>query len=217
VDFDVPQQWRDAAEEVRAHLTILRGGGPFLSPSDSWQLVQWFQEGIDVTIVLLALERAAEARRLKRTRVPLSLVAAKRHLGKAGQTPFRGRAPSHEHPLAPVVRSLLTVPRTDGPGAVDGPARAALEKDLLAIRPGDPEGVRLALTATRSFFDEVWEALGAAGRDKLRTTARLELGDLVQMLDETELVDLVEEAARDALRARYPSLAAATFAALLKT
>ena len=53
--------------------------------------------------------------------------------------------------------------------------------------------------------------------EQLRSEAHASLGDLAHMLDETELIDLVEEAARDALRARYPSLGAATFAALLGT
>lgn len=215
MNLHVPLQWREAAEEVRAHLTTLRGGGPFLSPADSWQLVQWFEQGIDVKVVLLALERAAEARRYKRSRIPLSLVAAKRHLGKSGQTPFRGPAGRHEPPLAAVVRTLLTVtPNTVSPNA-DREARGALEKELLSIRRGDPDGFRKALAAARRFFDDVWDALESEGRDQLRAEAHAGLGDLAGMLDETELIDLVEEAARDALRARYPSLGAATFAALL--
>lgn len=210
MNLNVPLQWRDAAEEVRAHLTTLRGGGPFLSPADSWQLVQWFEQGIDVKVVLLALERAAEVRRIKRSRLPLSLVAAKRHLGKSGQTPFRGPSSPREPPLAAVVRTLLTVP----PGA-DREARAELERELLSIERGDPDGFRRAVAAARTFFDDVWEALGSEGREQLRSEAHASLGDLAHMLDETELIDLVEEAARDALRARYPSLGAATFAALL--
>lgn len=210
MDYQVSLQWREAAEEVRAHLTALRGGGAFLSPADAWQLVQWLEQGIDVTVVLIALERASEARRKKRTRVPLSLVAAKRHLGKPGRTPFRGPAPSRESPLASVVRSLQITPIT-----VDGPARARLEKELLAIERKDPDGVRKAIAASRAFFEEVWDELGEAGREELRATARQELGDLALMVDEAELLDLVEEGARDALRTRYPALGAATFAALL--
>src|SRR5688572_10814634 len=45
-DSPIPAHYREAAEEVRAHLCALRGGGLFLSPMDSWKLVQWLDRGV---------------------------------------------------------------------------------------------------------------------------------------------------------------------------
>ena len=106
---EVPAVWREAAEEIRAHLCMLRGGAPFLSPADTWQLVRWLDCGVSVADVLQALERAAAARRAKRGKTPLSLVAANRHLGKpsaGGWFPGAMARDPHEPPLAPLVRLL---------------------------------------------------------------------------------------------------------------
>src|SRR5688500_4071881 len=125
---DVPEAWTVAAEEVRAHLCALRGGAPFLSPMDAWQLVRWLEEGVSVASILLALERAAEARRRTRSRTPLSLGAAKRHLGRPTSGAFSRERPSRggEPLLAPLVRALRAVPIGS-----DRAARHALEAALL--------------------------------------------------------------------------------------
>ena len=43
---------RDAVEEVRAHLVSIRGGAPFLSPADAWQLLEW----LDAVMFTLRLQ-----------------------------------------------------------------------------------------------------------------------------------------------------------------
>jgi len=209
----VPAPWRDAAEEVRAHLVALRGGAPFLSPSDAWQLVQWLEHGVPVGDVLLALERAAEARRRQRRRTPLTLGAAKRHLGKPAYpaaTAWREALElpvSGGPPLAPIARALRT---READGAAEELARALEE-----IGERDAAGERLALAAIRAFVEARWLAVGELRRDALRTAARAELGDLLTLVDEPTGLALVEETARDLFRQSYPWLTVASVRAFL--
>jgi hypothetical protein len=207
VASDVPAAWADAAEEVRAHLCALRGGAPFLSPMDAWQLVRWLEEGVPVGAILLALERAAEARRKARSRTPLSLAAAKRHLGRPVAGAFAKERPPRggEPPLAPLVRALKAVPT-----GTDRAARDVLERALLAVDGRGEDAERQALSAVRTFLEDAWRALGEAGRKALADEARDELGDLLGLVDAGTADALVEETARDRLRRRYPALTAAT-------
>lgn len=212
VETDVPEVWQDAAEEVRAHLCALRVGGPFLSSADVMQLVQWFDSGVTVAAVLVALERAAEARRKSGRKVPLSIVGARRHLGRPVVDRFFRGTPSRDGKdlLGPVIRAMQLVPV-----GADARARAVLVTALARIeRPGD-DAVRQALIAVRQFFDAVWEDLGDDGRTVLRTAAADELGDLLSLVDEATAVELVEEGAREGLRLRYPALAAGPLTLLL--
>jgi hypothetical protein len=199
---EVPEVWRDAAEEVRAHLVAIRGGAPFLSPTDAWQLVSWLEAGVPVGDLLLAVERAAEARRRQRARTPLTLGAVKRHLGKS---PYPRELPAPRvdagPPLAPIARSL---------SSEQDDAATRLAEALLAAADE-----RAALAAIRTFVQERWDGLGEARRDALRERAREELGDLLLLVDEAVGLALVEETARDLFRQGYPLLAAASVRALL--
>ncbi|MEQ1507375.1 MAG: hypothetical protein ABMB14_34420, partial [Myxococcota bacterium] len=182
-------------------------GGVFLSSSDAWQLVRWLEAGVEVGAILGALERAAEARRKARSRTPLSLVAANRHLGRPGRVGLDATGVPGEPPLAPIVRALAVTPAT--------PARQDLDRALLAVDDWGEGGVRQALAAVRAFLDRVWDGLGAEGRAQLRAEALVELGDLASLVDEGTLPALIDETARDRVRQRYPSLTAATLAHLL--
>ncbi len=173
---------------MRAHLVALRGGAPFLSPSDAWLLVQWLEAGVSVGDVLLALERAAEARRRRRSRIPLTLGAAKRHLGKpAYSTRVRHRVGAAED----LARLLEHIDRSD----------AAAE--------------RHALAAIRTFVETRWNSLGEQRRDELRVLARADLGDLLRLVDEPTGLALVEETARDLFRQSYPWLTVASVRSFL--
>ena len=190
----VPPRYQEWAEEVRAHLCLLRGGAPFLSPMDAWQLVTWFDAGVRVADILLALERAAEARRANRSRFPLTLGAAKRHLGKPPRgRPVRTPAPE-EAPFGPLL---------DGVEAAE-PLHAA----LVGLAPGE-DGELRALAAIRLFLEDRWAALGEAGRREYLDRARVELEDLLRAVDEETGDALVEETARDLFRQRWPRLSAA--------
>lgn len=209
----MPDAWRIAAEEVRAHLCALRGGAPFLSPADAWQLVSWFEQGVPVAAVIAALERAADVRRRARARSPLSVVAAKRHLGRPNPGFFRRDPPVRggEHRLAPLVRAVQLAPA--GP---EDPLRDRLCAELLAVQEGEG-GVRAALAAIRAFLEAAWDGAPAEVRGRWTAEAEAELGDLLALVDERTRVALVEETARDRLRQRYPALTAATVAELMDT
>jgi len=200
----VPASHRQAAEEVRQHLVCLRGRGLFLSSADSLQLVQWLDAGVAVPAILRALERAAEARRRKRSKVPLRLSHAKRHLGRPTPGHFaRERPVGPGTPMAPVVRALEVTAST--------PARAALQATLDGLRGDDAEQVfRLAAAAVRAFLEARWRELGDAERRSLEQQAHQELGDLAHMVDDDTVRELVAEGARDRLRAGYPALSAAS-------
>jgi predicted component of type VI protein secretion system len=213
-DPEIPAAWQDAAEEVRAHLCLLRGGGVFLSPADALQLVTWFGAGVGVGPIVRALERAAEARRRSRNRTPLSLVAAKRHLGKECPGWFHRDLPQlgrgDEPPLMPVVRALQAAG-----SSADAEARRALGEVLARVDGRDEEALLAAVGAARQFVESAWDGLGDAGRAALRGEAEAELGDLLALIDPHHRVALIEETARDRLRQRYPALTAATFDELL--
>lgn len=205
----IPEAWKTGAEEVRQHLVSLRGGALFLSPADALQLVQWFEQGVGVAAILCALERASEARRKRRSRIPLGLRQARRHLPKVaisrgGLLPAPGPDPGG--PLGPLVSAI----RSACEGDPHRDAMLRLADELGAIAPADPEDVvREALGAIRSFRDAVWEDTSEADRNKAREEALAELSDLVDGVDEATRAALVEEEAREAVRAGYAWLSAA--------
>ncbi len=210
--WEVPDTWRDAAEEVRAHLCTLRGGAPFLSPSDALLLVGWFERGVPVGDILRALERAREVRRTHRSRYPLNLNHARRHLGRPTRGAFARERPArgNEPVFAPVVRAMRSVPGR-------GPARRQLEHALSAIDADGQLAVRQALAYIREFFDATWLDMGEQGRSRLRDRARIELGDLLSLVDEGTAAALIEEPSRDLLRQTYPALSAASLWELVGT
>jgi len=189
---------------VRAHLVCLRGGGLFLSSSDALLLVQWLEAGVGVPRILRALERAAEARRARRSRFPLQLTHAKRHLDRPTSGLFRSPPPAEGCPMGPVVRALEAAPSS----AALASLRAALEA---LPADADPESLfRSAATAARAFLDARWAELPATERQRLQAEALEGLGDLADLVDDDTREALVREGARDLLRAGYPALSAAS-------
>jgi len=205
-DVDVPDAFKEAAETVRAHLCALRGGAPFLSSSDAMQLLRWFESGVSTTAILLALERAADARRKRRSKVPLGLSHANRHIGRPTTPAPLPAAPlaadvSAQGPFAPVVAALPLS---------SSPAQAELCRRLLAIDGVGEPAVTRALAHVQIFLDRTFAELGDDGQATLRAEARERLGDLLDQVDETTEAALVDETARAVLRARYPALTVAT-------
>ena len=196
-ELDVPPEHLRAAEEIRAHLVAVRGGAPFLSSADARLLVRWLDDGVSVAGVLQAIERAAEARRKRRSRLPLTLTRAKVHLGRAPMLAHEPAArPAGAHPFAAVCVELLAR------------GEVALAGDLLAIDATDhEEALRAALALVRPFLHTRWEALPKADRDARVRAACEELGAL--RLGEDELHALAEEIVRDEIRREWPMLDAA--------
>lgn len=183
---DVPKTWVEAAEEVREHLCGLRGNALFLSPTDGWLLMTWLEQGVPVSAIIVALERASESRKRSRSKVPLTLAHAKRHLGKP---PARPR-------------------HVSGATVADPAALSALDRALDGIDGTGETALRNALALVRAFFDATWDAWGPAGRSAARKQASEALGDLLSFVDASDAEALVDERARDILRSSYPSLSA---------
>lgn len=202
----VSQRQRDA-EEVRAHLVCLRGGAPFLSSNDGLLLEDWFDRGVSVAAILSALERCADARRKKASRLPLTLSAAKRHLGKPGvavQRVVRDRREGHA--LAPLVERVQGL---DGAGVLE------LAEGLLAVDTDDAErALRAALALVRRFVHVRWEALAAEERQR-RVRGYLELLELDPDEPASAGYATALGLARDGLRRDWPWLNAATISELL--
>lgn len=200
----IPEEWQADAEAIRAHLVALRGGAPFLSPNDARLLLRWLEEGVAVPTVLAALERAADNRSRKPSRLPFGLHLARPHLGKRASLDHGLVADPDDHPLAAVAEVLRAAPTSEGPGP------AALADALLALPTDDPEALlRGALELARAFFDERWHALDPDERARRLDDAGEELGDLLLMLDEVEQERAREERVRDQLRRAWPCLHAA--------
>lgn len=200
---EVPDAWRRGAEEVREHLVMLRGGAPFLSSADTLQLVRWFDEGVPVAAILRALDRAWEARRRKPSRLPLGLRQARRHLGAVARRPPSPAPDAASAPLAP----LATLARQLAAGDPASARLLALAEALDALDADDPDALaRGALAAIRAFRERVWEDTPESGREAARASARDELGDLLDGLDEATSRSLVEEGARARVLAPYARL-----------
>ena len=212
--MDVPAEHRLAAEAVRQHLVAHRGGAVFLSSSDALRLIDWLDREIPVEDILRAIERAAENRAKKRSRVPLSLGHVGRHLGKPTKGVFRSRRPEPIHAdesgLAPLVRLIRERAEADPLGQALRDLAEALEG-----LTGD-HVARDAMVGVRNFHEAVFDGLPEARRAALRDEARAGLGDLVHLMDERELVCLVEEAARYEARQGYAWLSAASVWDLLQ-
>lgn len=195
---DVPPEHRRAADEIREHLVAVRGGGLFLSPSDARVLVKWLDAGTSVVAIAAAIERAAEARRAKRSRVPLTLGRAAVHLGKAPYREVRvpDVTPASSHRFGVVIAALIAAGKPE------------LAQDFGRGEDADPdELVRRALSLVRAFLTAQWEALGADERERRLAIARADLAELE--LSEIETERLAEEIVRDEIRKAWPMLDAA--------
>lgn len=208
----VPEHYKDQAEAVRAHLVHLRGGAPFLSPSDALCLVRWLDASVSLRAILAALDRAVEARRRKRAKRPLTLGAARVHLHRPPLVP-PPFLPSGASPFAPVQEALH---------ALQEPEADALAVALGGLPPQDPDTwVPAARAVCREHLEGRWNALAPAEKERRIADATLTLGDLARLVDADTLRALAEEVARDAFHLAprdtpWPRLDTATFDALVE-
>lgn len=207
------QELSARAEAVTSYLVTLRGGAPFLSGADGRLLVRWLDQGVPVPTILTALDQVAERRRKKRTRSRLSLNAAKGVIKKAiGEA----EAPATAPPPRPD-RGALALARDAYAGALHAmplddqaePLRDALVSAVRAAPTVSQDATATAvIAACRRFHEARWSALPPETRDALEADSRAALASLVETVDAAVLGDLIEEAARDALRARTPLVSA---------
>ena len=81
--FDaIPEEHRQAAEQVAAYLVNVRGGAMFLSGADVRLLAQWLDEAVPIPAILCAIDQVSEKRRANRVKTRLSLNRCKSTLEK---------------------------------------------------------------------------------------------------------------------------------------
>ncbi len=200
---DVPDP--NAAEAVRAYLVAVRGGAPFLSPMDSRTLADWLDNGVSVGAILRAVDAVAARRIANRTRAPFTLTSCK------GEVKRRAGRMALSVPIDLAARLAHAPPRagagTDEDAALHVLADAALaEIGLLA--EADAETRALAACAVaRRFHERAWDAT-LATRPAAVAQAALDLEDVRMLYSDAEFARACEEAARDALRQRFPALTA---------
>lgn len=211
---EVPEPLQAAAETVRRHLVALRGGAPFLSPSDAHQLLTWLEEGRGVGQILVAVERAATRRTRQRIRAPLSLTHARRYLKTAPA-------------VAPVVATESGTPNLRAwLEAVpdhrwnDLPAYEALHDEVaLACRqPHLSEAIEAQLfRRLADFWTAAWASLEEGERGARLEEAAMTVGDLSALLDDAQVARATEERARAKLRQTLPTLSATALWDILST
>lgn len=195
----------DAAEAIRAHLVCVRGGAPFLSPADTRILAQWLDQGHSVGAMIAAIDRVAENRRKRPTRLPFTLARAKRYLDAGSPVPSLPADDTKITVLTGFLHELRGwADRSPQPQAVLDLAGALQEISELHA----PEMERRALILFASFHDRTWRGLPAAERRARLTRAREELGDLLELMDPDARDGAIEELARADLRRCYPLLTA---------
>lgn len=197
------------AEEVRAHLALLRGGAPFLSAVDGRLLVRWLEGGVPVVLILSALDRAAEKRQraARPARGRLGLGAVRAAVDKAVGA---AAAPAPAVAVSEAWAAWCAAVQAAPVAPADAPAHAALCAALAAVSPGagPEERLHAALTAVRAFHVAA-AAADPARHAQLRDAAAVALGALEGALDAAAFTELVEEAAGAALRGLYPSFSTA--------
>ncbi len=207
------QARQHAAEQVRAHLVSLRGGAPFFSSADGQLLLRWLDEEVPVPRICMALERAAEARRKRPSRIPLSLSHAKRHLAKVSsggvsalpQEIDSGDLSSQEEDVHPFTPLCMLLNRHIGEQASFGVLATALS--ALTI---DQDLVDNGLELLRTCYGQLWTELTDNDRRSRIQGAIEALGDLPTGMDESVVMAAAEEHARLQHLGQWPWLSSNT-------
>lgn len=194
-----------AAEQVRAHLVMVRGGAPFLSPLDAKLLVEWLDSAVPVDVILTAIEEVAARRSKSRMKKPLTLRAVQSLVNRGLQ---RSDSPANSVALTRLVQRLK--------GAPDASLQE-IAPDFSALEEAGLEGSLLlaaVLDVARKFHERSWET---SDQKELKAEAEAEVGDLRDMLSEERFKSALEEVARDNLRKRYKLLSAPTLSQAFRT
>ena len=201
-------QKQAAAEQVRAHLVMVRGGAPFLSPVDSRLLVNWLDEAVPVDVILTAIEVVAARRSKARIKRPLSLNAVKAVVKRGAK---KGGSESVRTDSEALDRLIQRLENSETPG-MDGVAQKL--RGLGGRGLGPSQMLAEALEIARQFHESAWET---ADQEALLAEAREELGDLAAMLSAERFKTAAEEVARDNLRKRTKLLSATNLSQVFRT
>jgi len=187
---------QEAAEQVRAHLVMVRGGAPFLSPIDAKLLVEWLDSAVPVDVILTAIEEAAGRRSKTRMKRPITLKGVKSGVKKGLKKSF---SPTKVEALPRLIARL----EKSGDELLQ---QASVQfSELSVANLGKTDLLPAVLEVARRFHEEVWEG---ADQGLLKAQAEEEIGDLREMLSEERYKTAVEEVARDNCRKRYKLLCA---------
>jgi len=199
-----PRQVR--AEEVRAYLVALRGGAPFLSPTDASLLVSWLDDDVPVASIRLALERTAAARRARPTKTPFTLRQAKRHLRDGPADALPQPTLMDASALSPMVEALRQTDSAPCAALAD-----ALERLPRAARDDLAEAAMALLSA---FHQDAWARLDHEDQRTRVATWAARLSQRFSLAPE-EIATIAEEQARAELRGTLPWLTATNLWELL--
>ena len=211
------------AEEIRAYLVEIRGGAPFLSGADGLLLLEWLEARVPVPLILACIDKVAERRRKKRVRSRLTLKACqgevrkalKRQAARHPDSPLLTEVPAdrtpttvlpHRKALIGLRRELEAIEVTPELGKTWETLLTALDR-LTGSDLSLEKCCTLAIGATRIFHREAWDAM-RLHHEELRRLAREELAHLEGAVSERIFSELLEEAARDQLRRRFPLVSA---------
>jgi hypothetical protein len=200
-----------AAEQVRAHLVMVRGGAPFLSPLDSKLLVEWLDSAVPVDVILTAIEDVASRRSKARMKNPLTLRAIKAVVAKGRKRPKTVNHTGSPNDTAPLTRLVQRLEKAQEPEL------QLLAPDFQALEAAGLQGAELlaaVLTVARQFHEGLWER---SDQKELKAQAEAEVGELRDMMSEARFECALEEVARDNLRKRYKLLSAPTLSQAFRT
>jgi len=195
---EVPEALRRSVDQVVEHLVALRGGAPFLSGADGALLVNWLENDVPASLIVVAIERVAERRRKRRVKSRLVLGSCKAEVKRLLRKGLPGGGAAPE-----------PVPADQ---ADQGGALAALERQALAALEALPEGLPaqradVAMDIVRRFHVQAWDA-AAEEHEQLLAAAEEELAGLRSGMSQRRWREALEEVARDLLRQRFPQLSA---------
>ena len=200
-----------AAELVRAHLVLVRGGAPFLSPIDSRLLIEWIEAGVPPELIISAIEEQSAKRTKSRVSTPFGLKSVrggvKKRLKKLAAD---GGAPI-ETPTTPDQRDVPAIFHTIA--ASNEPLVRQAGERLVAIAQSPHEGIEEIVEVVRGYHEQAWEK---ADQEELLKLATEELADLREMLSKNRWEEAVLEVARDTLRQRTPLLSVQALAEAYK-
>ena len=212
--FDsIPEEHRQAAEQVAAYLVNVRGGAMFLSGADVRLLAQWLDEAIPVPAILCAIDKVSEKRRANRVKSRLSLNRCKGTLKKL----LYKNAPKEEAELV-VASSYGEAMKqwsleirnewNEQSVLVDAQRSFANRLDYASKQSWDREAMaEHIITWINDFQDGAWAEYGSA-QMKWIEDAEIELQHLKRLLTGQRWVEAVEEVARDRMRQFFPLIQA---------
>ena len=206
---DIPPEYHDKAEEIRAYLVHVRGGAPFLSGADCRLLTTWLDQNVSILAITTAIDRVAEKRRAKRARSRMTL-----NVCKATLNHVLGKKAPPPKALKPIVHIGLNGLAERISHLPISPHLTEYKQKLVsALTELSQEDSHLntqaekAIQYCRVFHEQIWNA-SMDQQESLREEAERELASLQQLLGLQHWREMVEEVMRDKLRAQYPIISA---------